>query len=279
MKRQFIAKLNKDNKEVLVVTDGTKFGILQDITGLDQLLKLEKKEIVNLIDTCLLAFPLEAEPNFLPIIENQFVFATGVTYSWSKEKLDSISETDLYKKLYLAKRPMFFIKGLKENIALNNECISLREDVRLNIPEGEIVAVYNSYGENIGFSLGNDQTALDFEKENPLYQLQAKFFHHSSSLLPLIYISDELPTVKIKTEVFRADKKIVSLQYGTENFIRSISEIGKYLFELKIFQRGAFLFLGCGVSYPKDLPLEENDIVEISSELFPIKLVNKCKKL
>lgn len=279
MKRKFIAKLNKGDKELLIVTDGHKYGILNGLTGLDLLLTLRKKELYAIIASCDLNSSLAPSLQFLSVIESQYVFATGVTYKWTEDKLNSLAEGDIYKKLYLAKRPMFFFKGLKQTIAENDGNISLREDAQTNIPEGELIAVFNAFGEVIGFTLGNDQTALDFEKENPLYQLQAKFFHHSSSMHPLILISDELPLLSIKTEVTRKDKIIVDLIYSTENFNRDLDSIGKYLFELKIFSKGVFLFLGCGVSYPKEMALIEEDIVEISSEHFPIKLANRCKKL
>lgn len=279
MKRQFIAKLEVNRKEHVVIIEDNRYGFLPDIFSFDQLMNISKIELYSTIQATMIENELNDKLEPLPLIEGQMAFATGVTYKWSEDKISLTSENDVYKKLYTTERPMFFLKGLKHTLAGNNDYICIRPNVEINIPEGELVAVFNSSGEIIGFTLGNDQTALSLEKENPLYQLQAKFFHHSASLLSLILIADEMPQLNITTEVFRGSKKIVDLKYLTSNFNRDLATIGRYLFESKVFEAGVFLFLGCGTSYPKEMALLAGDIVQISADAFPIPLVNKCQNL
>lgn len=279
MKKIFISKTLIKNKPTLILTDSVNFATLEEFASFDALMELERSKLYNLAEKISLTEAFTPEHMLLPLLESQMVYGTGATYSWSADKLVSIDSRDPYKMVYYSKRPMLFVKGTKDTFSDNNGFLCLRRDCELNIPEGEIVGVFNKHGEIIGFSLGNDQTALSFEKDNPLYQSQAKFFLGSGSMLPMILLSQALPNTIITTQVVRCSEVIAELSYSTENFSKNIQEIVKHLMDLKIFPFGGFVFLGCGVSYPKNLPLRENDQAVINSDLFPIPLKNNYKIL
>jgi 2-dehydro-3-deoxy-D-arabinonate dehydratase len=275
----FLAKIWANNKDILVFTNGNKYSPVEDffpeVKSFSQFLniscsKISKENLKNNI-------PLDVK--FQDLIEDQHIFATGCTYQWSPEQLASTSDNDVYKMLYLNERSMFFYKGNKLNCAKNFESIGVRADAKITIPEAELVAVFNYAGEIVGYTIGNDVTALDLERQNPLYQAQAKFYKGSVALLPLIKLGSEFPRTNLKCSVFREGKSIVETTYNTQNFNRNAEELLKQLKRSELNPTGGFLFLGCGIPYPTEFGLTQNDLVKIESDIFPIPLENICKKI
>ncbi len=265
MNNYFFAKLSNQS----ILTDGTNYttagNSLQDFLSLDSIPNLP------------LTLPLPDNQDFLPLIEDFKIFATGCTFEWSKEKLISLSNDDVYKKLYTNERSMFFYKGDKNNIAETNGKIGIRSDSDFTIPEVEMVAVFNRQGKIIGYTIGNDVTAVDLEKQNPLYQMQAKYYKGSVSILPMIRLGSEMPLTNLKCQVIRDGKNISETSYHTEKFNRSPQEIVDQLMKLGLTPNGGFLFLGCGVSHPKDKGLRAGDTVILSADCLPRSLSNECE--
>lgn len=277
MKNMFLAKIihgGHGDTEQLIFTDGVKYSPV----GTNTLHDFLQTDCLN-NNEIFLGNDLAADTCFLPLIEDFQIFATGCTYEWSKEKIISLSHDDVYKKLYLSERSMLFYKGNKNNIATNGGKIGIRPDSALTIPEAEIVAVFNGKGKIIGFTLGNDVTAVDLEKENPLYQMQAKFYKGSAALLPMIKLGSELPLTNLYCRVLRDGELICETAYHSEKFNRKAQEIVDQLMKLGMTSNGGYLFLGCGVSYPKEKALRSGDTVILSADFLPIPLTNKCDEI
>jgi 2-dehydro-3-deoxy-D-arabinonate dehydratase len=276
MNTYFLAKIFLNNTESLILTDGIKYSLVKNyFSQVDTFSNfIENVDPDNL--QIALTDTLPTESYFLSLIEDQSIFATGCTYEWSSDKLNSTAENDPYKKVYLSERPMFFYKGTLTNMASHNENIGIRRGSKTTIPEGEIVAVFNKTGKIIGHTIGNDVTAVDIEKENPLFQMQAKFYKGSVSILPLIKLGSKLPMTQINCKVIRDNICISETSYETKNFNRDSQKIANELHTLGLTNNGGFLFLGCGVSYPKDKALIPNDTVIIQSSFLPLSLHNSC---
>jgi 2-dehydro-3-deoxy-D-arabinonate dehydratase len=277
----FLGKIWAYNKENLVFLNGEKYSLVEDffpeVKSFSKFLNLLSNKIkINERD---LKNKIPSDVKFLDLIEDQHIFATGCTYQWSAEQLASTSDDDVYKMLYLNERSMFFYKGNKLNCAKNFESIGVRTDAKITIPEAELVAVFNFAGEIVGYSIGNDVTALDLEKQNPLYQAQAKFYKGSVALLPLIKLGSEFPNTNLKCSVLRKGKSIVETTYNTQNFNRNTEELLKQLKRSELNPSGGFLFLGCGIPYPVEFGLIQDDSVKIESDIFPISLQNTCAKI
>jgi len=280
MKNLFLAK-NSLNE--LVYTDGDSYAIFPLAKTFNDFLKLDQKTVYSFIENVKagdLTEKMANLNNLSPLIEDQIIMATGVTFSWSDEKLNETPDSDVYKKIFLSKRPLIFMKGNRKTLSsAYGEAINLREDCEVNIPEAELVAYFNVKGEVMGFCLGNDLTAYSFEKENPLYQLQAKFYKGSGSFLPLMLLTSSLPSTDLNLKVFREEELVVETNYSMKSFCKDLTSVLKTVLELGFFDHGGGLFLGCGMSYPKENKLERGDRVMVSSDLFPLKLVNTCEIL
>jgi 2-dehydro-3-deoxy-D-arabinonate dehydratase len=273
----FVIKLNNE----LLFWDGDKkftpcLSVFPSAKNFTDLLKIPSSELLSKANA---ATELTKELKFEMLVDDQYIMATGCTYNWSEEKLKSTEDQNVYKGIYLSERPMLFMKGRKENCASTNESIGLRHDSSFTIPEAELVAVFNSHNEIIGYTLGNDVTALDFEKENPLYQAQAKFYKGSVSLLPVIKLTDKVPLTTIHCRVIRDGKVLTENSYSTKNLLRNPSDIVKTISRSGLFTNGGFLFLGCDAGYSEEHALKESDIVEISADLFKSTLINPVRTL
>lgn len=272
MKSLYIGKTLINGKNELIVTDGINFSTLPGVKTLDELLKLSQRDIFAMTNRELSSTFHQFSEVFL---ENQQVWGTGITFPWTEEKLSTVSDSDPYKKVYLSERPMFFYKGTKSNHSFMNDFVGMRQDSVRNIPEAELIAVFNQFGEIIGFTLGNDQTAISLEHENVLYQFQAKSFTKSHSFLPMINLFTDISAVEIFLCIKRKGVEIFSDAYKLKNFRENVAEISKYLFLSNKHENGVFLYLGFNLSYPPNFSLEPEDEIIISSPQFPIKLVQK----
>lgn len=254
------------------VTDGMKFGKLP--TGGD-IFEMSRENFHRMVKDVPLTETNLTNLKALPLIENShIVLGTGITFRIPDEEL--LPPVDnIYKKIYLNKRPMIFMKGFLSTMAHNRTGqLFLREGVT-SIPEAELVAVINQKNEVIGYTLGNDFTALDLEKENPLYQTQAKFFKGSFSLAEYMVITSEVPRVDLNTKVIREGKITFDYTYSMTAFVKDIHHIVTYVAGMNT-QKGCFLFLGCGAKNPEGLSVLHGDEVIISSPSFPFELSNKA---
>lgn len=279
MKNLFLAKISIENTDTLIFTNGEKYSPVYDsfpgVLNFSNFLNLNLSLILSIKPK--LTHQLASNQIFLELIENQHIFATGCTYKWSDQKLNNTSEENIYKKVYSSDRYMLFYKGTRLNHSSNFQHIGILKNSQLTIPEAELVVIFNSGGEIIGYTLGNDVTAVDIETQNPLFQTQGKFYQGSVALSPLMKISSEFPIVDLNCKVIRNSKCIVDTTYSTKDFVRSDEEIVNQLNALQLTPNGGFIFLGCGAAYPLNNPLMINDKVIISSNLLPFSLENECK--
>ncbi len=71
--------------------------------------------------------------------------------------------------------------------------IGIRADSQFTVPELELAVVFGSVGEFLGYTLANDVSAWDIERENPLYLTQSKVYTNACELGPVIVTPNEIP--------------------------------------------------------------------------------------
>ena len=203
-----------------------------------------------------------------PPVEQQEVWAAGVTYSRSKAA--RMEESDFsataYDRVYAAARPELFFKALPEKVVGPGDPVGIRRDARWSVPEPELALVFNSRGQLAGYTIGNDMSSRDIEGENLLYLPQAKIYEHSCALGPWITLdTDEVKAREwdIHLDIQRNGLPVFSGDTSVSRIHRSFTELAEYLFRSQRFPYGAILLTGTGIIPPDDFTLQATDEVEI----------------
>lgn len=206
-------------------------------------------------------------------IDPQEVWAVGVTYRRQALEHDIDIETRtgkteaLYRYVYDSPRAEVFFKGFSRTCRGPGEPITLRADSDQVLPEAEMVLVLGADGLPIGYTLGNDLTAWDIERECPLFLNQAKIWDGSGALGPFIVPADifgDPYSCTVTCKVLRGDNMVIDSTGSTNELKRSLEELCFYLNFNNPVPAGTVLFTGTACVIPHDFSLEEGDITVVS---------------
>jgi 2-dehydro-3-deoxy-D-arabinonate dehydratase len=229
-----------------------------------------KEHIKHLADQTRLSMPL-GNLEFLAPVEHQEVWAAGVTYQRSKTARmeESQASASLYDKVYEAPRPELFFKATPEKVVGNRGNVGIRKDAKWNVPEPELAIVFNSRGQIVGYTIGNDMSSRDIEGENALYLPQAKVYKGSCALGPYIKIGateEEARAWGIKLNIWRGGQQVFQGETTVGQIKRPFTELGDYLFRSQEFPQGVVLLTGTGIVPGDDFSLADHDkvIIEIT---------------
>ena len=205
----------------------------------------------------------------LPPVERQEVWAAGVTYLRSKTARmeESKSAATAYDKVYEAARPELFFKSVAEKVVAPGDAVGIRKDAVWSVPEPELALVFNSKGRVVAYTIGNDMSSRDIEGENPLYLPQAKVYHKSCALGPVLecgVLETEVRTWTIHLRVQRGTKVVFQGETSVGQIKRRFDELGTYLFKSQSFPHGVVLLTGTGIVPPDNFALQAADVVRIS---------------
>ena len=209
-----------------------------------------------------------AEVSFLAPVEQQEVWAAGVTYLRSKAARmeESDFSANAYDRVYEAERPEIFFKSCPQKVVAPGESVGIRRDAKWNVPEPELALLLNSRGGIAGYTIGNDMSSRDIEGENLLYLPQAKTYHRSCALGPWIVLGiPEMEARKwiIKIEIHRNGKTAFAGETSVGQIKRRFDELAEFLFRCQVFPHGAVLLTGTGIVPPDQFTLNEGDLVHI----------------
>jgi 2-dehydro-3-deoxy-D-arabinonate dehydratase len=201
-------------------------------------------------------------------VERQEIWAAGVTYLRSKKARMDESEfsASAYDRVYEAERPELFFKSLPEKVVPHREPVGIRQDSEWNVPEPELVLVFNSRANLVGYSIGNDMSSRDIEGENLLYLPQAKTYFRSCAIGPWIRVGvpeGEARCWGIDLEIRRGGAAVFAGKTFVNQIKRSFDELAGFLFRCQRFPHGAMLLTGTGIVPGDDFTLEEGDAVRI----------------
>jgi 2-dehydro-3-deoxy-D-arabinonate dehydratase len=208
------------------------------------------------------------EVQLLPPVEQQEIWAAGVTYQRSKTARmeESNFSANAYDRVYDAPRPELFFKALAEKAVGPGDSVGIRRDSRWNVPEPELALVINSKGRIVGYTVGNDMSSRDIEGENLLYLPQAKTYSRSCALGPCIrmgVLEEEARTWSVSLEIKRAGTVLFEGRTSVGNIKRTFGELVEYLFRSQRFPYGVVLLTGTGIVPPHDFTLQSGDGVRI----------------
>lgn len=215
--------------------------------------------------------PSPGEPCWLPPVDQQEVWAAGVTYerSRSARQEEAVDGGDVYARVYEAERPELFFKASGPRVIGPLGEVGIRFDTSWNVPEPELGLVINPALEIVGVTIGNDVSSRDIEGENPLYLPQAKMYTASCSLGPgllLGKVEDRWPDVQISMRIDRNGREVFGGQTHTDKIKRRPAELVDFLGRCYSFPDGAVLLTGAGIVPPDDFTLQAGDKVIIAIE-------------
>jgi 2-dehydro-3-deoxy-D-arabinonate dehydratase len=211
--------------------------------------------------------PLE-QLTLLPPIDQQEVWAAGVTYKRSKTARmeESTAAASCYDRVYASPRPELFFKASPHRVAGHGQPLRIRSDSNWNVPEPELTLVLSSKLQLVGFTVGNDMSSRDIEGDNPLYLPQAKCYNQSCGLGPWITLPVGMPPrseIGIRLVIHRAGKIVYDGRTTVEQMARTFENLIGWLGRDNSFPTGAFLLTGTGIVPESSFTLEHGDIVEI----------------
>jgi len=285
---------------------GQRVGILKDdevlditSTGLESTLELIKRyisegtsvdEIASAQKTVgtysyesLNIIPDKSKPHLLIPIHPPEVWGCGVTYKRSAEMRDedTTGARGIYDYVYSAPRPELFFKATSARCSGPNDYICIRSDSNLTAAEPELAYILGKGKEIIGFTVCNDVSAWDIERENPLYLPQSKIFYGCCALGPVISLNSEIMDpyiLDINCRIIRDKEVIFSGEINSSKIKRTFDELTDFLCRDNPTLPGTVMTTGTGIMVPNDYALAPGDIVEIEIEGIG-KLSNPVKKL
>ncbi|MFN7938263.1 MAG: fumarylacetoacetate hydrolase family protein [Bryobacteraceae bacterium] len=207
-------------------------------------------------------------PPIIPLHPRE-VWACGCTYEMSASFRDAEHGTreGFYAYVYREPRPEVFFKGTARVCVGPNKPIGIRSDSKFTAPEPELAVILGSKGKVLGFTVANDVSAWDIEKENPLYLPQSKVYTACCALGPVIVTPDELGDpykLDVTCTIRRGDQTIFSGGVNTSQLHRKIETLVEYLYHANPVPSGSVLCTGTGIIVKEDCALQPDDVCTIT---------------
>lgn len=196
------------------------------------------------------------------------VWACGCTYEPSASFRDGELGTreGMYGYVYREPRPEIFFKGTCRVCVGPNQAIGIRSDSKFTAPEPELALVLGSKGRIAAYTLANDVSAWDIERENALYLPQSKVYQGSCSLGPVLVPVEDLPdpyNLDMTCTITRAGNTVFSGAISTAKLHRKVETLIEYLIRANPAPLGTVLLTGTGIIVPEDAALQPGDVVSI----------------
>ncbi len=210
---------------------------------------------------------LEPPAGLLPPVDDQEVWAAGVTYLRSRDGRieESVDGGTPYDRVYDAERPELFLKSTAARVVTDGDAVGIRVDSDWNVPEPELAVAVTSRGEIFGYLVANDMSSRSIEGENPLYLPQAKYYDRACVLGPRIvpaWAAPEGPW-SVELRMTRDGAVVFEGRTSTAELRRDPADLARWLVRALSFPTGAVLLTGTGIVPPADVTARAGDVVEI----------------
>lgn len=202
-------------------------------------------------------------------IEPREVWACGCTYEMSASFRDAEHGTreGFYAAVYKADRPEIFFKGTSRVCVGPNASIGIRGDSKFTAPEPELAVLLGSRGKVMGYTLANDVSAWDIERENPLYLPQSKTFTACCALGPVIVTTDEIENpyaLDMRCTIARGGATLFDGSTSTAKLGKKIEVLIEYLMRANNVPCGSVMMTGTGIIVKEDAALKPGDVCTIT---------------
>ena len=227
----------------------------------------ERAELPALASRLASSQRVEAKP-IIPLSPRE-VWGAGCTYASSASFRDAEHGTreGFYAHVHREERPEIFLKGTARICVGPGQSIGLRPDAKFTAPEPELVLVLGAKGKIVGYTIGNDVSAWDIERENPLYLPQSKIFTGCCALGPVVVTADEIAdpyNLRMTCTIERAGQTLFTGETSTAALCRKFETLIEFLLRANPVPAGSVLLTGTGIIAPHDAALEPGDVVSIT---------------
>ena len=238
--------------------------------SLAQLLAAGREELHGAVDRALATEPIAEATELLAPVDEQEVWASGVTYRRSATaRVEESSVGDVYEMVYAAQRPELFLKAPANRVPRPGAPLRIRRDSTWDVPEPELALVLDAHAEIVGYLVADDVSSRTIEGANPLYLPQAKIYDDSLGLSGTIVLArdaGDMTTAAIEVQIERDGELAFEGATSVSEMKRSFDELAASLFEELSHPAGAVLLTGTGVVPPDEFTLRDGDRVRIAIE-------------
>jgi 2-dehydro-3-deoxy-D-arabinonate dehydratase len=263
-----LGQIKWDNQTTAAIFDDDTARPIPDYNMYD-LIRIAEMERTPLKDVARRLASTHREPArpLIPIHPRE-AWACGCTYKTSAEFRDSEHGTreGFYAYVCREPRPEIFFKGTSRVCVGPGQPIGIRTDSKFTAPEPELALVLGSRGAILGYTIANDVSAWDIERENPLYLPQSKMYQNCCALGPVIVTADEIPdpyALDMRCTIKRADTEIFSGGVSTSQLVKRFDVLIDYLLRSNPVPPGSVLLTGTGIIVTEEAALQPGDVVTI----------------
>jgi len=215
--------------------------------------------------------PSARRPHLLAPIDPPEVWGAGITYRRSREYYEAHTgeggrTKGIYDFVYESERPELFFKATASRTVGPNAPIGVRADSTLTAVEPELALVIGCGGAIVGYTVGNDLSAWDIERANPLFLPQSKMFAGCFACGPVIVTAGEVGdphTLELTCTISRGGRAIYTGRVNTKEMRRQCAELVSWLVRSNPCPPGTVLSTGTGILVPDEHALADGDVVEI----------------
>ncbi|MBM3724134.1 MAG: 2-keto-3-deoxy-D-arabinonate dehydratase [Acidobacteria bacterium] len=264
-----LGQIQHNDRTVAAIFEGAVARPIPDYTLLALLRRAEDEgaTLAGLANRLVSAHREAAEP-LLPISPRE-VWACGCTYETSAAFRDAEHGTreGFYAHVYREPRPELFFKGTGRVCVGPNQAIGLRPDSKFTAPEPELAVLLDSRGVVHGYTLCNDVSAWDIERENPLYLPQSKVYNACCALGPVFVTPDELTdpyNLYMTCTITRDGATLFAGETSTARLHRKIETLVEYLVMSNSIPCGTVLSTGTGIIVTEEAALRAGDVCTIT---------------
>ena len=225
----------------------------------------EGVSLADLAERLAVPWPDSAATPAIPLFPSE-VWGCGCTYETSASFRDGEQGTrdGMYAQVYRGGRPEIFFKGTSRVCAGPGEPIGIRSDSKFTAPEPELALILGSGGKILGYTLADDVSAWDIERENPLYLPQSKTYDGCCSLGPYIVTDLADPySLHMTCTITRQGVMRFEGSTSTARLNRKFETLVEFLLRSNEVPPGAVVLTGTGIIVTEAAALEEGDTVAI----------------
>jgi 2-dehydro-3-deoxy-D-arabinonate dehydratase len=215
------------------------------------------------------------------------IWGAGITYRRSREYYSEHDtgpghrEKGIYDHVYESERPELFFKATMSRAVGSHGPLGLRGDSTLTAVEAELAVVIGVGGKIVGYTIGNDLSAWDIERANPLFLPQSKVFQGCFGFGPVIATASTVRdphALTLRCVIERGGRTRYDGQASTADLKRRCDELVDWLGRYNPLPVGTVLSTGTGILVPDEYGLQDGDVVRITID--PIgTLTNPVRRL